>query len=88
MLCSPALRGGQLLACRLWKAGSPAPGAAGAWLSLGGGGWAAHWEDSGRRLLSGPHTGFRHPKEVGRMGMSEPGQLLELSRLGRGARLF
>ena len=49
---------------------------------------AAHWEDGGRRLPSGHHTGFRHPKEVGRMGMSEPGQLLELSRLGRGARLF
>ena len=85
MLCSPALRGGQLLAYSLWKAGSPAPGAASAWLPLGGGGWAAHWED---RLPSGLHTGFRPPKEVGRIGMSELGQLLELSRIGRGARLF
>ena len=38
--CFPALGGDQLLAYRLWKAGSPAPGAAGASLPLGGGGWA------------------------------------------------
>ena len=35
VLCSPALGGGQLLTCSLWKAGSPALGAASAWLHIG-----------------------------------------------------